>query len=990
MALVAVTLALTLAARPGLVSFRQAVIPDDVPAHLVTALAQDRDGFLWIGTQGGLVRYDGYTYRTYKPDARDPQSLSGAYVRSILVAHDGRIWVGTFAEGVSVFDPATDRFTRLPSEPRVERIVEDRDGTVWLATHGGLERFDPRTNAFERFRHDTADPKSLADDRTRGLLIDRSGTLWVGSSKGLQRWRRGSKQFDAVGPEQFVGEIYEDTRGRLWIGTTDHGGGIVDPNTNEYRPLEDISYFWISGIAEATPNEVWVATYGGGIDVFDASSLHVIDRLKHDPTQPSTISADRIGALLRDRAGLMWVGTWGEGLGRHDPSARMFRELRTSPPVVRAMQMRDGTIWAGTDGNGIDIYDTTFARIGAHRPQPTDPGALGDGSITCLAETSDGSTWVATLNGMLHRLRPHQTRFERITIQHGLPGGPIRGMTEAAGSLWIASAFGLARFDLATGRVTAYRHDPKNEASLASNTVETVVATPDGTIWVGTDAGLHALDAARGTITRILHDPRRADSLPHNWVPDLTVAGGRLWLATRGGAAVLTSWDGHTARFDRVSTAPADSVIEDRDGWIWIGPRLRIKQTTRETQEFTAADGNDFRSFYFASRARTNTGELLFGSPEGLLVVSPSAVRPWTYQPHVAITSVRVDGAERAGPVRLDQLSLPPRTRGFQIEFAALDLSAPDRNLYRYRLDGFDRDWTETTAARRSLTYTNLPPGSYTLRIQGSNRAHAWSPEALNIALVVVPAFYQTALFRLAMGLGLVGLGYVAYRIRVRQLRARGRELERIVRDRTAALQDAYARIEQASLTDALTGLHNRRFLEQTIDQDVELVARRARTGQRDGQSDLICFLLDLDHFKSVNDRFGHAAGDAVLIQTADILRATVRASDYIVRWGGEEFLIVARFIDRSEGPTIAEKIRSAVAWHAFTLPDRRSHAMTCSIGYAPYPFSVADAQALTWEQVIDRADQALYQAKHNGRNRAVAATDERLTLPEGQTSSQL
>ncbi|HZR25856.1 MAG TPA: two-component regulator propeller domain-containing protein [Vicinamibacterales bacterium] len=993
----AITLALTFATRPCLVAFHSVPIPDEVPAHLVTTLAQDRDGFLWIGTQAGLVRFDGYTFRTYKADAAaNANALSGPYVRSLMVARDGRVWVGTFAEGVSIYDPATDRFTRLAAQTRIEHIVEDRDGTIWLATHNGVDHYDPRTGTTDHFTHSATDPKSLADDRTRGLLIDRGGNVWVGSSRGLQRLRRGTHQFDAFGPPQFVGELYEDARGRIWIGTTDNGAAILDPRTGQYRVLDDVSYFWITGISEAADNEIWVATYGGGVDVYDADTARVIDRLRHDATLPSTIPADRVGALLRDRAGLMWVGTWGDGLTRHDPSSRAFRELRSSPQqpdglthpsVVRAMQMRDGTIWAGTDGNGVDVFDAGYHRVRAYRPNARDAGALSDGSITCLAESTDGSTWVATLNGTLHRLRANRQTFERITTATGLPGGPIRAMTEAGGSLWIASAFGLARLDLASNRITAYRHDPNNAASLASNTVESVAATSDGTIWVGTVAGLHALNPATNAIVRITRDPSKADTLPHNWIPDLTIADGRLWLATRGGAAVMTAWDGHAAHFDSVSArlkrppAPIDSIIEDAAGWMWLGPRLRVNPATWEVQEFSGADGSDFRTFYFASRSRTTTGELLFGSPEGLLVTNPSAIRGWTYSPPLVVTSLHVDGIDQPVHALMNQVSLPPRTRGFQMEFAFLDLSAPERNIYRYRLDGFDRDWSETTAARRSLTYTNLAPGSYTLHVQGSNRAHAWSPQELRIAIAVLPAFYQTSIFRAALGLLLIALGYGTYRIRVRQLQARGRELEQIVRERTAALQDAYARIEEASLTDALTGLRNRRFLEQTIDQDVELVARRARTSQRDGQSDLIFFLLDLDHFKSVNDRFGHAAGDAVLIQTADILRATVRASDYTVRWGGEEFLVVARFIDRSEGATIAEKIRSAVATHTFRLPDGRSHMMTCSIGYAPYPLSTAEPHAAGWEQVIDLADRALYEAKRGGRNRAAATADERLTL---------
>ena len=984
--------------RAGLVAFHAIAIPDDVPAHLITALAQDHDGFLWIGTQAGLVRYDGYAFRTFTADPNDAASLSGAYVRSLMVAKDGRIWIGTFASGVSIYDPATDRFTRLrhnPSNPnslaqdRVEHIVEDRDGAVWFATHGGIDRYDSRSGAFQHFRHDPADPSSLADDRTRGLLVDTNGVVWVGSTGGLQRWRRGTAHFDRIGPPQFVGEIYEDTHGRLWIGSTDHGASVFDPRTSQLQPLSDVSYPWISGIAEATGNEMWLATYGGGIDVFDAVTLKAVDHLRHDPTLATTINGDRIGALLRDGEGLLWVGTWGDGLTHHDPATRAFREIRYSPQrpdglshsaIVRAMQMSDGLIWAGTDGNGVDLLDPSYRRVGSYHAGGSDPRSLSDGSVTCLAETSDQSIWVATLNGVLHRKRLGKPIFERLTSRDGLPGGPIRSMTESGGGLWIASAYGLARLDLATNKIVSYHHDDHDESSLASNTVESVAVMPDGALWVGTDAGLHAFDASRNAFVRIVRDPSRGDSLPDDWVPDLTVAGGKLWVGTRGGAAVLTAWDGHVARFDRLTaklgrpSPPVESIIEDADGWMWIGPRLRVQPSTWQVQEFGPPDGVDFRSFYFASRARTEDGDLLFGSPEGLLVVRPAALSTWAYAPHIVETAVRVDGTERRASPHLNSLVLPAGTRSFQLEFASLDLSAPDRNLYRYRLDGFDRDWTPADATRRAITYTNLSPGAYTLRIEGSNRAHRWSSDELHIAVTVLPAFYQTVWFQLTMALSFVGLGYAAYRLRVHQLQVRGRELERIVDERTAELQMAYRRIEDASLTDPVTGLRNRRFLEQTVSADLDLALRHLRSGDAVGRRDHVCLMLDLDHFKSVNDRFGHAAGDAVLQQTAAVLRETVRASDYIVRWGGEEFLVVARFNDRAEGPTIAEKIRAAVESRLYALPDGGSLHVTCSIGYAPFPFSVKHPQALSWEQVIDRADQALYEAKRSGRNRAVGA----------------
>ena len=906
LALVAVLVAAAAHAqsRPGLVSFRRLAIPDDVPAHLCSALAQDRQGFLWIGTQGGLVRFDGYRFRTVLSEP--------AYVRALLAARDGTIWIGFFSGGLSSLDPATGRVTRYAAE-RVEGLAEDARGRIWIATSDGLARLD-----HERI-------EQITREQTRGLLIDRRGNVWTGTRAGLQR---NFRQVAMAG--EYVTKIYEDARGRIWIGTADHGAAVLDPATGALRRFlpGELSHFWAYGFAE-TANEIWIATFGGGIDVVDADSLQIVDRLRHDATLDSTLPADRIGAILRDRSGVIWAGTWGEGIARHDPSTRAFRALRFSPDIhdglthpsaVRALETSDGRIWVGTNGNGIDILDEELHRI-------DHVGELADGAVTCLAQASNHDIWVATLDGTLQRMSTG-TRF---TTRDGLPGGPIRTIAFTPdGVLWAGSAYGMARID---GDRVSVAFAPDGTA------VESIAVAPDGTLWVGTDHGLFHFDPATGRAQRI-------DGLPDRWVPDLAFdRKGRLWIGTHGGAAVLVG-----GRFENVAARlrqkpfPAEELVEDASGKMWIGPRLRVDADTWTAEAFGPADGSVFANIFIASRARMRDGRLLFGSPQGLLVVDPAKIRPWTYAPPVVATFASM------------------HDRSLRVEFAALDLSAPERIVYRYTLEGHDHGWMTVDASQRSLTYASLPAGSYTLRVAATNRDGVWSPHELRIPVSVPPAFYETWPFRVALVLAAAALIYAVYRLRVRQLRARGDALERTVAARTEELRVAYARIEEASLTDALTGLRNRRYLEQTIGPDLALAARA------DGD-DLIFLLIDIDHFKSVNDTYGHEAGDAVLVQIGTILRAFFRTSDAVVRWGGEEFLVVVRFVDRAHGGELAEKVRNAVASHRFALPDGRTIERTCSIGVAAWPFSRAVPEALRWQDVLAVADAALYLVKESGRD---------------------
>jgi len=970
--------------RPGLVSFQRLALPDDVPAGLSSAIAQDTQGFLWFGTQDGLVRYDGYGFRTYRAAPGQPAALSGSYIRTLLATPDGRLWAGTMSGGLSVYDPRTDAFTRYRhhagdpaslAHDHVEALAADARGGIWIGTDAGLDRLDPASGALTHVRR---------GEQVRALRLDRRGTLWVGTRTGLYAWQGDRAVAAGALAGEEITQLFLDRRGRLWIGTARHGAAVLDPERGSVTRLppgpEGLSHFWVHGFAELADGEVWVATFGGGIDVVDGTALRVIDRLRRDSASASTLGSDRIGALLVDRSGIAWVGTWGGGVARHDPSTRAFRKLRylaapdaplSHPEVVRALETADGRLWLGTNGNGIDVLDAGGRRVASYRP-----GQLANGSISCLAQGPDGSVWAATLDGSLHRLRAGGAGIARLGPAQGLPGGPIRSMVFGPdGALWAGSANGLARIET-NGTITRYVHRDDDPGSLSGGGVESLAFTRDGTLWVGTEDGLNAFDPRRGRAVRVLHDAQRADSLPDNWVPDLlTARDGTLWAATQAGAARLTAWDGRSAHFELAGARlglpprPADSLIEDLQGQIWVGARLRIDPATWTSQSFGPADGNEFRTLFIASRARTRRGELLFGSPEGLLIVDPGHLPAWRYQPPLALSSLRIDGHALDGGGGARALTLEPNQRDLRLEFAALDFSAPQQLKYRYRLEGYDPDWVNVDAGQRIAAYTGLPPGDYRLRIQGSNRAGAWSPLEWKLALTVKPAFWQTWWFRLAAlaaaGLAIAGV----FRLRLAQLHRRGELLERQVAERTSDLAAAYQRIEEASLTDPLTGLRNRRFLEQAIQADLELCARRHRQQPPEPASDLMLLMLDLDHFKQVNDVYGHAAGDAVLTQTARVLTACMRASDYVVRWGGEEFLLVARFVDRAQGALLAEKIRQAVADHPFALPDGSVLRKTVSIGYAAYPFVPGLPGAVTLESLQRIADTALYAAKRSWRD---------------------
>ena len=324
------------------------------------------------------------------------------------------------------------------------------------------------------------------------------------------------------------------------------------------------------------------------------------------------------------------------------------------------------------------------------------------------------------------------------------------------------------------------------------------------------------------------------------------------------------------------------------------------------------------------------------------------------------------------------------------VEFSSSDLSEPKTIRYAYFLKGYDRDWIETDSSHRVLNYTNLDPGKYELLIKTTNRLGEWSDKEYGLSIFQKPAWFQTVWFKLIVVLLSILLIVAFIGFRVRQLKKQGQELKEIVNKKTSelkiknqALKKALTHLEEISLTDQSTSAYNRRFINNFIEQDLAKLKREHKKSDEDNRPYFGFLIIDIDHFKHVNDAYGHSAGDNVLLQIVKILQKTCRESDWVVRWGGEEFLVVARYVDRSEIIQLAERIRKNIESHDFDLGNGKHIKRTCSIGTSSYPFISKDVEALSWEQTLNLADFAMYIAKNNGRNLWVSLTEKNISDPK-------
>jgi diguanylate cyclase (GGDEF)-like protein len=427
-------------------------------------------------------------------------------------------------------------------------------------------------------------------------------------------------------------------------------------------------------------------------------------------------------------------------------------------------------------------------------------------------------------------------------------------------------------------------------------------------------------------------------------------------------------------------------IRADGRGRLWLSTNNGLSCLDPRTEQFMnygVSDGLQGSEFNFGAWYQSPTGELFFGGINGFNAFMPDRLRGAAQAPPVVLTSVTVGHRPLEGPAdEVRSVALGFRDKVLMFEFAALDFTAPERNRFSYKLEGFDPEWVPL-AGRRTATYTNLSRGHYVFRLRGANSDGRWNEKGLSVDVHVAAAPWATPWALAAYVLLLVG-GVVAV-IRIQQRRfdreaEYARALEQRVQERTRELSERQLELErvnqelaQASVTDSLTGLANRRFLIEYIEKEVALLQRRYRRLAEEAapaeQVDLAFVMIDLDHFKTINDSAGHAAGDAVLRGMRQLLKSVSRTSDIIVRWGGDEFLLVARELSGDGLAELAERIRGRVAENVFDVGEGRVVRTTCSVGFACYPFFKEQLDALSWEQVISAADRALYVAKASGRN---------------------
>lgn len=795
------------------------------------SLLQDRQGFIWIGTNNaGLYRFNGYQTEKYQSLATDASSLPHDRISALYEDGDGQIWVGT-QNGLAKFNAETNNFTRyLPSSGAanqriIKSIVSDGKSGFWIATWGGLQHFDPLQSRFTLYVHDAARADSLATNDLNAIAVDERGGVWAGTwPAGIDYLAPGSTSFrhfridNADQPDSklnIVRSTYLDAQGMLWIGTEN---GIVLWHTAtdwSTRRRVDTPASRVNHIYADRHGVVWAATLSAGLLRWDASTKKFKQFVKQ-AIDPYSLPSDDVRAVLHDRGGMLWIATLTDGIAITNLNSKGFQRIipfdadaqnpRPNNAIGRIAGAADGQIWLANN-NGVALFDLSSSKVLKHyRAHKNQRGSLSNDLVYSLHKQENGPLWIGTSVG-LNRLDDNNGREAQFTvIQFGSIADDYINTIAAGdeGVLWLGTGNSLIRYEIKTGKHHKYLSDPADPDSRSAKGTTTILQDSRRRLWAGAEwvgGGLDLLDQKTGKFTHFRHDASDPTSISADNISSLHEdAKGRIWVgASNGLNQIITSQDGrisfrHFSDSRSIGPAKIVAIESDLQGRLWLSTvngLICFEPDSGVVKRYTASDG--LSDSFSGASYRDKQGVLYFGGTKGITSVYSTAVRSFSTPPQLAITDISVfnrslksgkppTGVRLTGPVTAPkELSISQQESVFSIEFAALHFTNPAQNRYAYRLEGFDRDWVEVDADRRSATYTNLNPGDYVFQVKAANDLGVWSEKVASVNIAIPPRYWQTVWFRWLMLFVVAGLLFAIYRWRVAHLTRDQARLESLV-----------------------------------------------------------------------------------------------------------------------------------------------------------------------------------------------------------------
>lgn len=766
------------AAQAPIARFERLTIEGGHPQAPITAIVQDHVGFIWLGTNEGLFRYDGTSFLPFTHDPDDPATLPDSRITALAEDRSGTLWVGTH-RGLSRLDQASGQFTNIALDPSatqhggvagVSSMAEDGAGALWVGTlTGAALRLDPLNGGLTSY--------PLAEEGAVRLQTDQAGTVWANVLGALYRFNLAAGTFTLVpltadGEPLAVSALHAGHSSAIWVGAAegllqlDQAGRIISAVAHDPNSPRSLGDGAITAILEGRDGTLWVGTGDGGLSARNPST-GVFARYRFDRDRDSSLASDTVRTLFEDRDGLIWVGSLSSTVSIFDPATRAFQHYGPDPTqqeslphrTITALHIaRDGALWVGDVAeNGLTRLDRSRGTSSTYRHDLDDPASLPSNRVTALVEDGAGVVWVGTVEHGLAALRPadgHVTRYRHSPgDRQSLHSDSVYAIVEdRAGALWAGTADGVALLDRATGRFRTYYRRPGDLDALRGEAVTALHETRAGVIWIGTlRAGLYRYERSSGRLEPVTPGGAGAERLLDGQIYALAEGPwGHLWIATSAGLSWLDPASGAMRRYtqrDGLPTTEVLCVLVDVRGTVWAAARkglARLDPQSGAVRSYGARDG--LQGDFFSSDCARSGDTLAFGGRNGVSLFDPQALVPDPAGPPVVLTGVSSHGEPLAPSLNsagLAELALGPEMRAVTFEFAALDYANRGRISYEYMLEGFDEGWIAGGAAG-SATYTNLDGGRYTFRARAAGPDGVWSEEGVRLALTVATPPWRT------------------------------------------------------------------------------------------------------------------------------------------------------------------------------------------------------------------------------------------------------
>jgi ligand-binding sensor domain-containing protein len=863
--------------------FNHYSLNEGLSQNTITAIVQDGDGFMWLGTNDGLNKYDGYEFTIYRSNPSDPDALRNDAIFCLLVDSRENLWIGTRGGGLHRYDNKMDRFVYYDLNLTfnvIRCIMEDSMDNLWIGTNSGLFLLNRETGTYIKFDHNSLDPFSLAQNMVNTMAEDIYGNMWIGTPEyGLEQFDRQSGTFTHFGPQSdkmdkipldYINVLYADNQGYLWIGSDRHGlavYNISDKSLEKYPVLLDqvdpggLNHYHIEAILPENENKMWIATFGGGLSLLDRSNS-TFQHFYYFEDVDGSLSKNSLYSVFKDRWGNLWVGTEGGGLNFSDAYKKQFAHFRThtgdasslsANSILTVLGDKPGRFWLGSDDGGLNYFDSRTGKFQRFYHDPDNPGSISQDVITSLCKDQNGGIWVGSASRGLNLL--DQSNFSFTSFEHdpgddnSLSNNNIYSIFEDSRSrFWVGTnGGGLNLFEKASGRSQRFMHNEYDHRSLSNNYITDIFEDSGGNVWIGTWEGLNRLEEHGTTFNRYFYSYQDSTSISNNEITFLFEdSKDRLWVGTYGGLNLYDRSSNSFIHYSEREGLPNNvicSIQEDSHGYLWISTFegiSRFHPDNMTVRNYDINDGLQGNQFNIRASAISPSGEMLFGGINGFNYFHPDSIHDNPNKPMVHLTGFRLynrkvkiggdDTPLETSIWETELLSLKHYQSTFTFEFTALNYSSSENCRYKYKLEDFDENWVDNETGR-AANYTNVPPGKYTFRVIASNNDGIWEEEGIALNIIIHPPYWATWWFRILVTILAVSIALLIHQLRVYNIKRQKKNLEKEVSIRTKEVVQQKSEIEtQAdSLRKANKEIINKNITLEFQKEEIETQAEEIR-----------------------------------------------------------------------------------------------------------------------------------------------------------------